>query len=311
MADEKFMEITPNQEDVTDPAGGDNTPVQAVTDPEPTATPEDQALVELEEAPMEERPAKKAKLQERINEITRKRKEAESLAETKDKEAKELREKLAYEKARADLLADQHKNAIPDSVLTPDVQKPSEALQKPRREDFKDDDGYEDQYAYMEALAEFKARELLNKEQANREQQRKQQQEADNQKKGQEFLDAVNTEYPDFRDLVRYAPEPNPNLAAAIMAADNNKAVVYFLVKNTAEITRLNRMEPMKMAQEIGKLDARLSTPSAPVKTVSNAPAPITPVQTSGTGTPTEKWRLSMDDYMALRDREEFGERKT
>lgn len=132
---------------------------------------------------------------------------------------------------------------------------------------------------YVEALAEQRAEQKL----AEREQ-RKQQ---------TEILDAyhdkeeeIRAKYDDF-EQVAY----NPNLpittvmAQTIQASDIGPEVAYHLGANPKEAERISRLSPILQAKEIGRIEAQLAA-NPPVKKMSNAPAPISPVSARSSGSP-------------------------
>lgn len=139
---------------------------------------------------------------------------------------------------------------------------------------------FESNEAYVEALAEQRAEQKL----AEREQ-RKQQTEILNAYHDKE--EEIRAKYDDF-EQVAY----NPNLpittvmAQTIQASDIGPEVAYHLGANPKEAERISRLSPILQAKEIGKIEAQLAA-NPPVKKMSNAPAPISPVSARSSGTPS------------------------
>jgi len=133
-------------------------------------------------------------------------------------------------------------------------------------------DQYETVEEYAEALAERKAAELVQKRAL-------QQQQAEILETYHDKEEEARNKYDDF-EQVAY----NPNLritdamAQTIQASDNGPDVAYFLGSNPKEADRISRLSPLLQAREIGKLEAKLAS-DPPVKKVSSAPAPITPIR--------------------------------
>ena len=133
-------------------------------------------------------------------------------------------------------------------------------------------DQFETVEEYAEALAETKAAELIQKRAL-------QQQQAEILETYHDKEEEARGKYDDF-EQVAY----NPNLritdvmAQTIQASDNGPDVAYFLGSNPKEADRISRLAPLLQAREIGKLEAKLAS-DPPVKKVSSAPTPITPIR--------------------------------
>ena len=133
--------------------------------------------------------------------------------------------------------------------------------------------------AYAEALAEVKARQLVEAREAER-----QQSEVFNVYYDRE--EAARDKYDDF-DQVAY----NQNLpvtdtmAQAIMASDAGPDVLYWLGANPQDAARIARLSPVQQAKEIGRIEATLGS-SPPVRKTTTAPPPIAPVTARSTGNP-------------------------
>ena len=92
-----------------------------------------------------------------------------------------------------------------------------------------------------------------------------------------------------------------------IATSEDGLKIMEFLSDNPAEVRRLKTLGGSAMYREIGKIEARLSTP-APIKQtkkISTAPDPITPVATSGSGaikkSPAEMSQKEYNDFMNKR----------
>lgn len=207
-------------------------------------------------------------VQDRINELTRRRGEAEREA--------------AYWRQLA-----QGKGASSAEQAAPSKPTP---------------DQFDDHNAYVEALAEFKAKEIFEKATAERAQQ-----EATHQRAATfaERQNAFRQQAADYDDVVGNADiAVQPHVLDLLQESDLGPAMAYHMAKNPAVAERLNGLSPVQAAREFGKIEATLSTPApapaAPVKQPSKAPAPIKPVA-SGAAAPVQLDSAGMDEYIRQR----------
>lgn len=153
-----------------------------------------------------------------------------------------------------------------------------------------------DQDAYIEAMAEWKAQELLQK-------QTEQQKKADQERRQREATEtyaqrvaAFADDHPDFPEVVGSIPYPLSNeLQAAIMAHESGPEIAYHIGNNDDDAFALASTAPHLAAAAVERLAKRLTAaPKAPnpepKKPVSQTPAP--PPTVSGrkpTDVPPEK----------------------
>lgn len=129
--------------------------------------------------------------------------------------------------------------------------------------------------AYLEALATRKAEELVRH-------QRDVETRTAVVEKFEQSVEKASEKYPDFEELVF-----NPNLPVstvmrdAIFLLDDGAEVLYHLGSNPAESARISKLPPVQQAIEIGRLHAKFAQ-NPPVKKVSNASAPISPIKAKG-----------------------------
>ena len=135
---------------------------------------------------------------------------------------------------------------------------------------------YED---YADALAEYKAEELLARRETARQHQ-------DLLEHYHDREEAARDRYDDF-EQVAYNPKLSITeaMAQSIQASDNGPDVLYYLGSNPKEADRIARLSPILQAKEIGKLEAGMAS-SPPVRKTSTAPAPIAPVTARASGAP-------------------------
>lgn len=161
-------------------------------------------------------------------------------------------------------------------------------------------DDFDTDAAYHKALMiwELDRRDALAKEQAVKTQQvadaeaaaaaEKAQREKENQTIAQKRDTTViegRKAHTDWDEVIDSAPPGafSMDMVAALVETDNPSEVTYFLGKNPSEAERISKLPQLRKAVELGKIDAKLSTPA--LKKTTSAPAPISPV--GGTKTAT------------------------
>lgn len=178
------------------------------------------------------------------------------------------------------------------------TQSPAQAApQRPVPENF---EKYDD---YIDALTDWKAEQAVAKRM-----------EADSTRKvaetrAQTFAERqvqARTAMPDYDEVVGGSETPiAQHVGEAILESDLGPQLAYHFAKNPDALLRLNGMNPVQAAREIGKLEATLSAkpaaPAAPVKKTSNTPAPAGTLGTQGRATTPALQNLSMDEYMKQR----------
>jgi hypothetical protein len=228
-----------------------------------TAEPVDSPVVGEESQKPETKDAPKTFTQEDVDRIVSKEKAREAR-----KAQREIDQRIA----------EALKNHAPQTQAEPN------ATQKPKPEQFTTTE------EYVEALTAYKADEIFRTSTQESESQRR---EAEQRQRHQsvvssyqERVEQAMDKYPDFED-VAYSPDvPITNaMAATIQESEKGPDIAYFLGKNPAEAQRIAKLSPFLQAKELGKLEAKLESAPAPVKT-SNAPPPINPIRnaTAGTG---------------------------
>jgi hypothetical protein len=100
----------------------------------------------------------------------------------------------------------------------------------------------------------------------------------------------------DFDEVMARATLPvMPHVERLLLASKKSDRLTYVLGKNQAKLGQLNRMSSEEAAREIGRLEGRLSLPSA-TKTKTQARKPIAPLKGGGTAPPSQK--AEVDNYI-------------
>lgn len=197
-------------------------------------------------------PKPKQTAQERIDELTRARREAEREAE--------------FWKSKA----------IPTKGPEPAPQPKADDRPDPAAYQFGETDP-----EFIEALGAFAARQefkRLSAEQAQSQQVRTAQQ-ADQDRRA-----AFAKDHPDFHDKIATKLIATDVMAEAMIDSEHGPAVAYHLANNPDEAKRIAGLSPVAQVRAIGAIEGRLAAPSTqtPAKTVSDAPPVLQTVRGAG-----------------------------
>ncbi len=227
---------------------------------------------------VEEKPREKDPVQRRIDEITKKRREAERESAFKDTKIAALEEELK-----------KVKSVIPQG-------------EEPKLENF------ETESDYMKALATWTVKQELHVE---REKVSKETASADEKKmidetyqELDEKMEKGRNKYADFNELVLDEDlKISDSMVEAILFSDTAEDVLYYLGKHPEESADIAKLPKLKVAHELGKIEERLSTPPPPLKKkTTNAPEPIIPLKTTGV-TEHDPAQMTPKEYRAWRER--------
>lgn len=125
------------------------------------------------------------------------------------------------------------------------------------------------------------------------------------QERVKEFTEAIpeaRTRYADFDQVIAVAQRADvvsPDLSLMILESDAPHDLAYHLGKNPEEARRLSAMHPVAAARELGRIEARLSSPKP--KSTTSAPDPITPVRGTASGTRNPD-KMSPAEWRAARE---------
>lgn len=148
-------------------------------------------------------------------------------------------------------------------------------------------DKYETTEAYVEALTDWKAREVVKEATTrNQEQQRQHaqaQQSALIESEWNERLTAARDSIEDFDDVAFNPRLPiTEAMAATLKQSERGPEVLHHLGKHPEEAARIARLSPFLQAKELGRIEAKL--PQAEARPTGNktsqAPEPMKPVTT-------------------------------
>lgn len=241
--------------------------------------------------------AKPKPVQDRIDELTRLRKEAEEFAE------EEYGARLRAE-SRIGELENQLK------TLTPAPAAPKqEELKRPSPKDFTDQDAYDQA---MEAYDN--ARDERVRQQAI-EQGRQEARNETQAKLMTQRIELAKQDLPDYVEVLEAASKRTtvvpPHIRAAFMELDFGPQVAYELAKDAALEKRIFSLSPARALAELGKIETKYAkaadgspTPAAtPTPETTRAPAPLQSVRSTGDGDVTNDLSKERDfqKYKAAR----------
>lgn len=175
-----------------------------------------------------------------------------------------------------------------------------EKREAPSNDERPDPSKYNSLEEYLDALSDWKVRQHL-KQLHEQEARRRAETEASIRMaeltaRFDEAADRVRERIKDFDEVVFGADYPvTPPMFEAIMASEIGPEIAYYLGTHPREAARIARLDPINVAREIGKLEAKIaaqsSNPSKPGKP-SSAPPPIKPLDgasSSGDDAPSDQ----------------------
>lgn len=222
-----------------------------------------------EEQPRDEKGKFKSPVQDRIDELTRARREAEREAEFWRQRANPAKPEAVAERPTADKFASQEEY-VEALVEWKAEQKVSEALKARDAETAKS--------------AEQRARETKTQTFARR-------------------VEQAKTSISDFDAVVSAADvDVAQHVSEALIDSEKGAELLYHLAKNPDIVDKLNRMSQREADREIGRIEATLGQVSKPPVKTSKAPEPMRPAgrgaATSATADPS---KMSHEEYRAWR----------
>ena len=258
--------------------GVSNADVAAMARKEPKPEPK------LEEKPKaeEKKEAPKNSVQERINELTREKRELEEFGEAEYEARVQAQRRIKELEAQT-------------APKEPEAKRPDRTQYKPEEADKYENDLLE--WNRKEAIKEFQASEFQRR----------------TQERLTELTEKARAEISDFDEVIQSADRRRdnvpPHVIAAITESDLGPQLAYYLAKNPMEAKRIFSMTPAKALLALGKVETTFSkeTPkepqhldTAPKPIVTKAPAPMPSIQ--GTGdVPVDLRTAVFKDYQRKR----------
>lgn len=171
-------------------------------------------------------------------------------------------------------------------------------------------DQFDDHNLYVEALTDWKVTDRLSKELNARDaQQAERQQATEREATWAERQTAARTVMPDYDEVVGASDAPlAAHVAQALKDSENGPALAYHFAKNPEVLERLNGMDVRMADREIGRIEARLQTPkpaasAEPVK-LTKTPTPASASSNSGASVTRDPSKMTQPEYEAYRKKQ-------
>jgi hypothetical protein len=184
---------------------------------------------------------------------------------------------------------------------------------KPKSSDF---DTYDE---YLEALTDWKlSQQAKSDERRDASNTKDAPRVTDKQKLSEDENDSLDdviergtAKHDDFMEVVRNPEAPiTVDIIRATVDSDISDDILYFLGKNPQEARRISALSEIGIAREIGKLEARLQSPPAPPqKRVTQAPPPVSPIDSGNASVDKLVADMSYEEYRAHRMKQERARR--
>ena len=216
-------------------------------------------------------------LQPRIDELTRKRHEAEREA--------------AY-----------WRGVATQGKATTSAEQPQAAPAAPTKPTL---DQFDDYATFVEALADWKADQKVSQAMSQQQAAAARQQQASTWETRQA---AARTAMPDYDAVVGAADAPvAAHVAEALVDSEHGPALAYHLAKHPEVLARLNSLPQRQADRELGRLEATLSAPAAapadPPARTTQAPKPAGVNLSQGRSVANDPSKMSVEDYIAHRSK--------
>lgn len=172
-------------------------------------------------------------------------------------------------------------------------------------------DDYDDLESYVNALSDFNTQQKIAELKAKESEESEQQSLREIYDSYNEKVAAFSAEHDDFEEVVGRPDLKIPQgVQLAILEMDNGPEVAYFLGSNPDICKKLAEMRPVSAVVQIGKIAAKLESPSPKAKPASTATEPIKPVSGSARSARPLSEVDDADEYMKRRRAEKAANRR-
>lgn len=171
-------------------------------------------------------------------------------------------------------------------------------------------DDFDNYTAYSESLADWKAEQKIQEYEQRQNKARLDADHANAQKSLQDRIKTFAEKNPDYHEVLDDVDDVPlaPTLSEILMTSEDGPAMIYELAKNREELERINKLSPLALAKEMGKIEFRLKSAAkdsvAETKNkTTQAPKPINPIGSKGKQSEKSIYdaNLSQKEYEALR----------
>ena len=196
------------------------------------------------------------------------------------------------------------KGSEQDAGAEKDIQKETPADGRPTPDDFESPEDF------VEALADWKFEQKMKAHDANKSISAQQKELEEKAQRLQKAVEEFSLEHDDFEELIEdinHIPV-SATIQEALLDSDNGAALMYELAKHPEQYEKINSMPPVKAAIALGRFEAKYLSSSSKEKTKldvkkkTNAPRPLNPVKSKGSGASTKSPdEMSFQEYKAWR----------
>lgn len=267
-------------------AGAEVAPVANADAPQAEQAPAPEPTTEQVEAQEQDKPRdEKGRFvpQERVNEITKARREAERRADAHERRADALERELASYRQPQPVQHQPQSNEAPPSI-----------------------EQFSDIGEWSRAMTDFAVRQAearIEDRLRGQDQQRSMQQLADQFDERSRQYAATNPGFEDRLSELSRSVQFNPYVVEAIGVSEHGPAVADYLAQHLDEADAISRMNPHIAALHLGRIEAKVSAPKP--KPVTNAPSPAPVLGGGGKPVPALREDMSYAEYKAARERGE------
>ena len=229
-------------------------------------------------------------LQDRIDELTRTRKEMEEFAEG------EYEARLQAQRRIAELEKQIQSVQTPPKVEEPEPQTTDKAYQN--------EDGSVNQKKFLEDWGNWQRKKAIEEFKAEGEKQRRAEAEkslqAEVEARRIASLENARKEFPDFDEKIEEArksvemnkrPSPNEAIQLLLAESDYGAHILYHLTQHPEDVDKWNKMRPSQVAIAIGRLETTFAKPvetSSPDTPKPKLPEPMTSLGAGGGAVPVD-----------------------
>jgi chromosome segregation ATPase len=162
-----------------------------------------------------------------------------------------------------------------------------------------------DEEKYAEYVADIAAERAAAKLRTEQEREKTDSSRKSNQGKFREREAALRTEIEDYEDFAYTAPI-HDHVADLVMSMDDGPRVAYFLGKNPETAAKLSALPPLEAAKELGRIETRLAyeREQAKAKPVSKAPPPPPKIDATEPAVDKDPEQMSDAEFAKWRKRQ-------
>jgi hypothetical protein len=182
-----------------------------------------------------------------------------------------------------------------------------------------DDKGQFKAFEYAKDLAAYSAKTAVEADRQSQEKARREAEAAEAFKLAESRIAKTIEKHPDYKEVLAASDvKTHQAVLDYLSASESIGEVSYYMAMHPEFVERINKLHPLKAIAEVGKLELTFEKPAESVKTeavpsraVSGAPAPIVPLEMSGTeGVVTDPAKMNFKQLRSYERQKETAKRK-